>query len=494
MLNSKLYYIISSFTEDELREFGKFINSPFYNTNKKLIKLYEEMKKSKFDFKSPSMKLENIFSQICPGKKYNNGILRNLFSDMNKLAEDFLGICYLKSHKIEWEKCITKQIVVKNLDKLFEKRIDDAIDGAENSELIDEKNFLQLYQLRLDKRNFRESRIPLGKSLPIYNNISSEINHIILFFVTVMMKEYFHILSYRKQLNFKHNLTLYKEVMSIVEREKLSESSILIRILYNFLILYEADENDELYYKLKTMILRNKRSLIRDDFKDFCTEIYNYAVRRRLKGIDGFLNESIDMLKLLVKENILITKGYLSAHSYINLASKAFFEKEFEWGEKFIYEYKDKVNPEHRENAYNYIISVLYYTKGSGTEDHEEKREYLCKAQEHLSMVKSEDFFYMLKIKKLLVKIYYELEDFVNLNYTIDSFVHYLNNNESIPGKLKEGSRNFVNASKNLLKLNEKYTKFDKDFLKKEISASENIDFKNWLLEKAEELGKRSKA
>jgi hypothetical protein len=488
MLSSKLYYILSSFTADDLKEFGKFIHSPFFNSSKNTEKFYDEMKKNKFKFDNKALNQENIYKAIFPNKKFNNGMWRNIISDMSKQAEDFLGYNYFRRNESELQRFIALNFKSKKLDKYYEKKLDSFIENIDNKISLDENDYLEKFQLLIAKREYSESKITLGKRTAIYENISSDVNYVVYYFVTVMLKEYFHILSYKKQINFEQNLQLYKEVMKIVESEKLTEKCILIKILHTFLLFYKVEADDELYYNLKKMIMKNKKVLSENDYKNFCTELYNYSVRRRLKGIDGFPQESMNMLKILVNENIIFTDGYLSAHSYINIVSKAFFEKEFEWAEKFIYNYHNKVIPAHRENAYHYNLSVLNYKKGTMTDDPEEKKTFFIESQRHLIMVKSEDHFYMIKIKKLLLIIYYELKYINNLIYTIDSFSHYLNNNDNILAEMKESNRNFIQMLRKLVRANDRMTKFDKEYLKKQITSLKNLDFRNWLLEKAEEL------
>ena len=42
--------ILKSFSEDEINEFGKFLNSPFFNNHSTLTRLYAELKKHHPDY------------------------------------------------------------------------------------------------------------------------------------------------------------------------------------------------------------------------------------------------------------------------------------------------------------------------------------------------------------------------------------------------------------------------------------------------------------
>jgi len=45
MIKSKAIQVLKTFSEDELRLFSKFVNSPFHNNNKNLSRLFAYLKK-----------------------------------------------------------------------------------------------------------------------------------------------------------------------------------------------------------------------------------------------------------------------------------------------------------------------------------------------------------------------------------------------------------------------------------------------------------------
>ncbi|MEZ4928801.1 MAG: hypothetical protein R2777_02150 [Chitinophagales bacterium] len=69
------------------------------------------------------------------------------------------------------------------------------------------------------------------------------------------------------------------------------------------------------------------------------------------------------MQKTLLQNKILLENGWLSHISYRNIVSIAIKLNEYAWAEKFIEDYKEKIQEKHRENAYNLSASNLLYAK-----------------------------------------------------------------------------------------------------------------------------------
>src|SRR5437870_5390578 len=90
MIRSKVIDVLKIFTTEELKRFKLFLNSPFHNTNKKVIQLYELVRKYSPEFNNEKLKKEYLFKKLYPDKQYNDIVMRILISDLIKLAEDFI--------------------------------------------------------------------------------------------------------------------------------------------------------------------------------------------------------------------------------------------------------------------------------------------------------------------------------------------------------------------------------------------------------------------
>ena len=78
MIKNKAIEVISTFSGPELKEFSLFLESPYFNSNKSLIKLFGEIKKALLANKAENLTEEFLYGKIFKGKKYNYGIMKNL--------------------------------------------------------------------------------------------------------------------------------------------------------------------------------------------------------------------------------------------------------------------------------------------------------------------------------------------------------------------------------------------------------------------------------
>ena len=110
MKNSELLKTLGSMNENEFREFGKFIASPYFNNRSEIVRLYDALKKYHPTFSSNSFKEELIFSKVYPGKKFSGVMMRKVFSLTTNLAMSFFAFKSFEDDKLGYN--------VKLLDRL----------------------------------------------------------------------------------------------------------------------------------------------------------------------------------------------------------------------------------------------------------------------------------------------------------------------------------------------------------------------------------------
>src|SRR5437870_8569894 len=92
MKNTKLVNILRTFTRDEMKEFEKFVASPFHNDGRSFYKpLISELKKFHPNFDSDKLTYENLYRKVKPNKKFNQQVMWNIASSTEKMAEEFIA-------------------------------------------------------------------------------------------------------------------------------------------------------------------------------------------------------------------------------------------------------------------------------------------------------------------------------------------------------------------------------------------------------------------
>ena len=131
MNSSKLIQILKTFSPDEIRDFEKFVASPYFSTGRNTDGLYSILKDHYPDFDSPELDRKRVFKKLFPGEKYNEMKLKNVATALTRLAEQFMVYEGFKKDSFEVDLTLSKEYFYRENFKQFyntlnalEKKID----------------------------------------------------------------------------------------------------------------------------------------------------------------------------------------------------------------------------------------------------------------------------------------------------------------------------------------------------------------------------------
>ena len=144
---TKLIKLLSTFSVLEWKRFGRFVQSPYYNTNEQLKVLYTLLKKA-FPFeKGKDLEQERIYKKVYGKELFKLSKFQNLCSDLYELATDFMVDVYLKKEKRKKKKLIIDALSERNYE-LFKGASQQLIKEVEIQEyFLDGDDFLLSFQL-----------------------------------------------------------------------------------------------------------------------------------------------------------------------------------------------------------------------------------------------------------------------------------------------------------------------------------------------------------
>src|SRR4030095_4770390 len=233
-------------------------------------------------------------------------------------------------------------------------------------------------------------------------------------------------------------------------------------------------------FELKKLLNENLHTLEVNDQREILIFIFNYTQIEATKGSEVFKKENYEILKQQIEMGLYPMDGkYFSDYSFITIVATALQNKDYKWAETFIDVYKQELSPEKRENVFNYCVSILNYRLGN----HQ-------KALEGLAKISLDDFYYHLRVKNNVIRIFFELGDYENVLFTIDSFCHFLISNQHMPDYVKTRYINYVNfPSRAANALLSGHTPEKLAVLKEEIKNHDsNFENRIWLLEQLEKI------
>ncbi|MEO8665973.1 MAG: hypothetical protein ABI462_10790, partial [Ignavibacteria bacterium] len=249
MKNTKLVQLLKTFSPAEMKEFKDFVSSPVFNKNKKVIRLYENLKKFYPGFNNPKLTDEKIFEVIFPGEKYNYFKIRNISSDLFALGKEFLIFLYQKTNDDYnyKEVFLLTQLRDRKLDPVFEQHHKLYSDTIENSAIKDEYYFYQKHLLTDEMAFYLAPREP-NTNLP---HLQNSMNDFLKFSLIKLLKFYNIMLHEKKQNNFDYDTKMLDEVLSYIDRNKSEDNPTLL--IYYYIILLEKEKQAKYFFELKKL-------------------------------------------------------------------------------------------------------------------------------------------------------------------------------------------------------------------------------------------------
>lgn len=481
MEKSRVIDILKTFSKEEIKSFKDFVNSPFFNRNKSVIRLFDIVRKSSPGFNSAVIRKENIYKKIFPGKTYNDIVMRILISDLLKLAEEFLAYSrYIKTPIIE-KKLLLEELKERNLDRLHNKHIKLAEEILERSGITNHFYFLELYNLENHSIDFMISR---DKQSLTASNVLKQGEYILFFSLIGILNIAHELLTQEDVLNISFEVNLVNEYLKSFNldefmgylRKSNHEYYSVAAIYYYMYKAYKDCENDEYYFRLRNLVEDNLHRFDREEKFNLLIILESICVNKLGAGKSEFYKHLMYIYEFMIKEDLLshTEKEYIQTNLFRNIFYTAVVLKQYQWAEKFIEKYSPRINPEQKDNLFCYSRAMLLF----------EKKLY-GESLENISKVNQKFFPFKFDAKVLTLKIYFELEDFEPALSLIDSFAHFLSNNKSVHANDKERFGNFLKYLKLLIKQKTGFTEIHGELLVKEISLKTNVISKNWLIEKA---------
>ena len=485
MNNSKVTQLLRSFTKQELREFGKFVKSPFHNNRKDVIKFYEALKNYHPDFKSTELTKENIFKKLYPSRKFEQNAIILLSSYLFNLGREFLSISDFKENKFLFKYHYVKSLDKHNADNLFESEYKNT-ENFLKDENLDTEYFRRKGLLELLKINFNLKRNRQEKTCQ--NSIVYGDNSIYSFIIS-FAETYHGLLANKTSFNYDFEDSAieifiknfdFEGFVKDLESKKFENFNYVL--YYCYLFLSNRHPGNTIYFsKLKDYSFKDFERLSQTEKSSLFYYLIDYCIYKMEMGEDTFLRESFNLYSEALEKQIFQTGndkdiGLMFFRNFVTIGLAA---KENDYIERFINEYGDKIKGAVKNEVLELSYAMLYY----------EKKEF-DKALECLSRISNAIPLFRLATKYILLKIYYDTGQYESFFSLIDTYRHYLKNDKIIPEHTVEAHTILLNYASRLTKLKSAGNEEDLFILKKEINENMSLDFRHrfWLLEKATEL------
>jgi len=472
MHNTKLIKLLRCFSTDDLKKFLEFVRSPFYNKNKKIIRLAEFILKKQIGASIQGFDEETVFKKLFPGEKYEYQKIKNLISDLLHLAFN-----YLRAKPVYFTEFIPEINLTVNLRSLkaldlHEKALATAEKKLDSSKTRDGVYLYNKFLLSDERQILNTIKKPNSS-----DGFEETFNAQFELSLLNLLKQYTLLKHVSIENDKKFSMKMYKEVLDYIKKHNDFENITLKE--YRLITLLLEEKSEEHYRALKKIYIEEYDSLDEEDsymalfyLNSFCAERYNNLADKK------YVYELSDLFKYAFNKDAVALGTFLYP-DFIHYAKIFLRAGDHVTADKFFKKYYDRVSAEQKENVFNHINSLKEYSLGNYE-----------KALYSISKVNFPSFILKLQVKLLHLQLLIETKNFEEARSAIHSFNQFLTRNAVISRSYRSVINAFLKLCVKLISIYEAEDKKEIEqkagefFMQAEKLNSNLFGIKLWLLER----------
>jgi hypothetical protein len=484
MEKSALTEILKTFSKKDMKAFGAFVDSPYFNTSASTTGFFHALKKFYPAFESTESSKHEIFSEVYPAKKFSEELYRKNISNLIKLSEEFMTQQKIKELKYYKNNFTLNALLDRKLHKVYEKRITEYEKDFFANNLIDENYYSILHRQNITKVYFNLQKNDFNEYLKEYEITA---NFFTIGFLNFLFKTYSQIVNFRNIFGYKESNPLLNTFIENFDFIKFSKGNTnfdewgekIVKMYYhNYKMLLQPDKEEnyflykELFYEVYSKISRAENFNLFLNLESYCSLKLNAGKEEYQQELMDVYNKMFELEMYSFNEN-----EPLPLMQFRNISQVSFRAASAKEYEKTMNICLSKIDKAEIENYSRYAGAMIAFRKNDFNETLMNLRE-----------LDLNYFGFKTDCRNLQIMAYYELGHFESAISMIDSYKHFLAQSKDVNNILKTGCVNFLQYFSKLMKLKLKPDEHSILNLQKQLKASQGVFNKWWLLNKLEEL------
>jgi len=470
MQNSQLISIFRSLSPKEVRSLRKWLVSPAHNQREDVVRLFDYLIHTEHLNNEKTLTKEKLFAKVFPKQKFDDALLRQVMHFLLKTVEEFLAFQDWSEDPVRLRLALAGVYRKRKLDKVFLKTIK-SIETLQQSHPYRDEHYLRNEYLLL-----QEQYVYLeGKKRIVPMNLQEISDKLDLTYCADKLRQSCLMLSHQKVYKAQYNAGLLQEVLQYVVEQNLLELP-AIAIYYYVYQALTAKESEGFFYKLKETIVSHWALFPKEEMRDMYLMAINYCIGRMNAGYEAFVREAFDLYRQGFQRKLLIENNLISKFTFLNVIRIGLKLKEFSWVSDFINSHQQFIEESYRNSIIRFSLARLDFEKG----DYDSAMKILVQAD-------FDDVLVYLSAKAMLVRMYYEQNEYDALESLLESMRTYLKRKDMISGQQRVAYTNLVRFTKKMININPYNNKEPLQKLKEEV-AKVNVAEKDWVLQQLEEL------
>lgn len=473
---SKLFEIWRKLDQQEAIRLKKWLSGSYSNTSEQLLQLHTILSVYYPDFKAEALSRAAVFQQLYPTRSFNSKLLATLMSLLTKKIEAFLVQDHFLQDQNLQQQLLLQVYQQKEMPLPLQRTLTQSIDqlSAKRATSWEDISLLsQLYEKRYRLSTSREKALRTGDD-------------------DLLQAQYFNDLAYRWRE--------YRFLLELRERERITgvDYSIKQRLallnegepetvatlqLYRTFITMDGEEGKAAgrFAEIKQLWFQQRQEINKEDQSILLFYLINLGVRIHLRGKNKILAELLELYKIGVEEDLMLSNNQMTARTFANIVTTANLLGDFEFTRTLLRKYSAALPDAIRADAITWATTHLaFYSK--------DKK--LWKSSLQLQQMGSIHNTFIVRTRILLIQMWFE--DFFSgrerdgnfMLYFCDAFNLQLKRSKLYSEDRLAGMRAFIKYTRTLIRLKMR-NRLEKDKLKEMkvlIEQRTLMPAKDWLL------------
>ncbi len=449
-------------TAEDQPNLRKFLNSPYFNHREDICVFYEVLLDyRKNDYNTIDKK--QVFLRVFPDSVFDHRRMNHLCADLSALIEQFFAQEEMNHDHflIRLHQC--RALRKRGIAQLFERDIAQLEKDCLSAPYRNAAHYLLEYNLQTERYSAEALR-----SRHAQDRAPKAAAALTNFFMLENLRWACTVQAAKATTapGQPYQVPLNEAVI----QESLHTDNPALTLLRQCLLTLRDMNDETAFTQLRTAIQAHIYLLPPAEARDVYMSAINFAIRRHNQGESQYTLAAFDLYKQALKQDVLAENGNLAKYTYINIFNLAQLAGDSAWARQFIDAYRDKLPSTDRNNIHRYCLAGYYF-----------RQKNYSHVLELLHEVAFTEVFISLDVRKMLIRSYFALEEWLVLASLLDSFRAYLLRHRDL-GYHRESYLNLIKYVKKLTR-QEHLSPVRKRALVKQIQSEQWVTEREWLLE-----------
>ncbi|HLP95306.1 MAG TPA: hypothetical protein VK168_14780 [Saprospiraceae bacterium] len=438
----------ASLSAAELREFGKFVRSPFFNTRASLIAWYDYLSEPE-SFDPPEK--DGVKSRLAHSALL--ALLEKYFIYKDKSGAE-------ARNKIKLAGVYRKR----NLPRHFQITLREARKERTQHNWRHAGYYQDLLDIEWEQYQFDTAQ-KRTDSL----NLQATSDYMDLAFLTQKLRLACLAVSHQAVYKTQYDIGLLEAALVRAESMTFEPAIGLYYHCYRFLTL-PSEPAEQHFLQFREKMAQHASSFPKEELRTLFLLAINFGIKKLNESSPGWLRATLDLYRSAIQLDLLLENGQISRFAFTNIVAIAVRAGEADWAESFIHEYRSFLERTWRDATASLNLARVAYAR----------KDYAT-ALAQLQRSDYKDSINNMVARIYQLKIYYETDEFDLLSSHLANLKNYIRRNTGI-GYHRTNYTHIVQYTEQLMALRFNDAKAV-EALKEKIRAEKILTEKEWFLD-----------